>query len=149
MAKQVEQAIPWEPVPRKANVYMVLQVERFEQLALSEGTPVSITVVASTEHSMPRHGAWRIDFTHVAAFRCLPIDQPLGSRSRMAAYLGKDNKLVAATWEIVHSRWLPEAVGTLHSRPQAVRHYVIASSYVIYDIAAEGWTSHAIADWIE
>ena len=147
MVKQVERAIPWDPVPKKANVYMVLQVEKFEQQALKEGMPVSMTVVASTEEATPRIGIWRIDFTSVAGFRCLPIDQPPGS-SRVK-YFGKDSRLLAATWEVVHSRWLPEAVGTLYSRPQAVHHYVIADSYMVYDIAAQGWTSEALQEWIE
>lgn len=148
MVKQVERAIPWDPVPKKANVYMVLQVEKFEQQALAEGTPVSVTVAASTEEATPRIGIWRIDFTSVAGFRYLPIDQPPGNSSRLT-YLGKDNRLLAATWEVVHSRWLPEAVGTLHSRPQAVHHYVIADSYMVYDVAAQGWTSEALEEWIE
>jgi hypothetical protein len=148
MVKQVEQAIPWNPVPKGANVYMLLQVARFEQQALAEGTPVSMTVVASTEERPPQRGAWRIDFTSVAGFRCLSIAQPPGGGNQLT-YLGKNNNLLAATWEVVHSRWLPEAIGTLHGRPQAVHHYVIANSYTIYDIAAQGWTSEALEEWIE
>lgn len=146
MVKQAEHAIPWEPVPREANVYMVLNVERFEQRG-TEGAPVSVTVVASTEESTPRIGVWRIDFHNVPGFRCLPIEQLPGS-SRLT-YLVKGNTLSAATWEVVHSRWLPEAIGTNYGRPQAVRHYVIAGSYQVYEIAAEAWTSEALEDWVE
>jgi hypothetical protein len=144
MPKLIEQAISWDPVPRYANIYMLLTVERLER-AIVEGMPLSMIVVAQTEKSPRIIGRWRIDFLSVAAFRCLPIDQPNGHGSVLVAR-DTSGQLSAATWEVVHSRWLPEAIGTLHSRPQAIHHYVIADTYVVYDIAAQWWTSEMLED---
>jgi hypothetical protein len=124
---------------------MVLTVERLVQRALEEGMPLSMTVVASIEKSPPIIDRWRIDFLSVAAFRCLSIDQPNRHNSVLVAR-DTSGGLNAATWEVVHSRWLREAIGKLHSRPQAIHHYVIADSYVIYDIAAQWWTSETLED---
>lgn len=123
---------------------MVLNVERLEEHALKEGAPVHVTVVASDVEQHPDSHktvirTWRISFQHVAAYRCRPIDQPLNSPTMTFPdhwHEGGD----IATWEVVHSRWLPEAIGVLYSHPKAIHHFVIASSYNVYDIAAQTWT---------
>lgn len=148
--KHAERCIPWRPVPPPWDRYMVLNVARLEQDGLTEGLPVAVTVVASDEEQRADPvniivRSWRITFQHVAGYRWRPIDQPL-DRPRIAFpghwHEGGD----IATWEVAHSQWLPEAIGTLYSHPKAVHHYVIASSYEIYDFAAERWTVEALAE---
>lgn len=145
--KTPERCIPWQPVPPAVNRYTVLEVEEFAQRALAEGAPVAVTVVSAVEHTAPGQApasAWRIRFEWVTGYRCRPTDQPLGSTP--VVFPEGPGGSQAATWEVVYSRWLPEAVGTLYGRPSAVRHFVIASTYAIYDIAAERWTSEALRE---
>lgn len=146
--KKPEKCISWQPVPPAINRYTVLEVAEFEQHALAEGTPVAVTVVSSSvDHTDPGQSptsSWRILFHWVAGYRCRPIDQPAGTPPVVFPEGSRGSQV--AIWEVVHSKWLPEAIGTLHGRPSAVHHFVIASSYVIYDIAAESWTSEALKD---
>jgi hypothetical protein len=98
-----------------------------------------VTVVASdVEQRTDPHQVvvrtWRITFHHVAAYRCDPI-QP----ERMFPDHWFEGGEIA-TWEVSQSQWLPEAIGTLYSHPEAIHHYVIASSDAVYDIAAQTWT---------
>lgn len=129
---------------------MVLNVARLEQDGLTEGMPVAVTVEASDaeQRADPQYiivRSWRITFQHVTAVRWRPIDQPL-DLPRIAFpdhwFEGGD----VATWEVAHSQWLPEAIGTLYSYPKAVHHYVIADSYVIYDFAAQNWTVETLGE---
>lgn len=146
--KQAERFVPWQPVPPPWDRYMILNVEKLEQNALTEGAPVAVTVVASDagQHDDPKRiviRSWRIAFQWVTGFRCRPIEQPLDQPRIVFPdhwHEGGD----VATWEVAYSHWLPEAIGTLYGRPEAVHHYVIASSYVIYDFAAETWRVDAL-----
>ena len=142
--QQPERCVSWQPVPPPWDRYMVLNVERLEQRALVEGTPVAVTVVASdVEQRTDPHQVvirtWRISFHHVTAYRCDPIEQPPSLPKRVFPdhwFEGGD----IATWEVVQSQWLPEAISRLYSHPESIHHYVIASSYTVYDIAAQTWT---------
>jgi hypothetical protein len=144
--KTGERLLPWEPIPRESNVYMAVTVLRVEEFANVEFTPVAITLVA------PRHdaadGAWRLLFQHVCAYRKLPIGAQACSHLIALREAREQRSLPEpATYEVVRSRWLREVVNPAsHSRPQAVRHFVIASYDVAYDIAAEWCDAQEIGD---
>lgn len=146
--KPGEQRISWSPVPLDANRYMELGVAYFEQLSAEEGAPISFIVVSSTKKGRLSHAtdyAWRVWFEHVSGFRFRPIDlQPPVSPALRPAAPGD-----VALWEVESSQWLKEAVGILHSHPQLVRHFVIAGSDLVYDIAAQDWSSEELGEWGE
>src|SRR5258708_6147704 len=131
-----ERLLLWGPIPRESNGYIEVGVCRVEEHADREGTPVDVLLVASRHDASD--GAWRPRFSWVSAYRRLPIEAQAGAYliALRAAY--KQRSLpTPATYEVVRSRWLQEAVSPHYSRPTAIRHFVIAASYVAYDIAAE------------
>ncbi len=133
------QAIAWEPVPRGANQYMGLNVVHFEQLAGETGMPIAVMVTAPLRTGGSKQAVdtvWRITFQVVGGFRMLPVDRASGQVPWLAATEAQGKP---ALWEVVHSHWLEQTVTSGSSRPQAFHHYVIASSYDIYEIAAQWW----------
>jgi hypothetical protein len=79
-----ERLLPWDPIPRESNVYMVVGMRRVEEHADQEGTPVDVILVASRHGASD--GAWRLRFSHVCAYRRLPIERKPGQhkhRSRL------------------------------------------------------------------
>jgi transposase len=118
----------------------VLVVMHFEQRSAVEGSPVSLLVAFSHDSDDAEAGVseetwWRIIFRHVPAFRFRHLDNAPASPPFVRPRPGEP--LDVAIWEVVHSQWLPEVVGSGYSSPNSVHHYVLASWYVIYEIAAE------------
>lgn len=123
-----ERLLPWDPIPRESNVYMEVGVCRVEERAGAEGT-------------------WRLRFHSVSAYRRLPVEAQAGAHLIALRAAHEQCSLpTPATYEVVRSRWLREAVSPDHGRPRAVRHFVIAASYVAYDIAAEWCEVEALGD---
>lgn len=146
--KTDERWLPWDPVPREANRYMELGVAHFEQLSILEGTPICAIIVSSIVHgssSAKTDYAWRVRFEHAPGFRYRPIEQPVGLAQ--LTHPGGAGRIEVAAWELAPSHWLPEAIGALYARPHAVHHFVIASSYGVYDIAAETWVTEELGEW--
>jgi hypothetical protein len=144
-----ERCIPWEPIPRDANRYMVLNVALFEQTALgSLGTPVSIVVVSSHTGEHPQGGtaiAWRIELQHVAAYRTCDITLWKG----VCPYSDVTSKrLDVALWEIENSTWLTECVSAERIARTHPHHFVIASSFHVFEIAAATWESEELGEWL-
>lgn len=131
-----ERILPWDPIPRESNIYMEVGVRRVEELASAEGTPVAIILVVPQRDAGT--GAWRLLFQHVTAYRRLPVEAHASAHhvALREAY-EKRSLPTPATYEVVRSRWLLEAVSPNYAHPHAVRHFVIADSYEVYDIAAE------------
>lgn len=141
----IEQAIPWDPIPRAANIYMECGVAHFEQRA-EEGTPVSCIVLGSLggREGARDEMAWQITFQRAIAFRYGPIDYQRGTP--LVSPSGEGGHKVAC-WEIAHSRWLRAVVSPDHSRPSHLHHFVIADSDVLYEVAAEWWESSELGSW--
>ena len=141
----IEQAIPWDPIPRAANVYMECGVVHFEQQD-DEGTPVSCVVIGSLDGrgGASDEMAWRITFHGATAFRYGAID---AQRETPLVYPTWDGAHKVACWEIAHSRWLRAAVSPEYSRPSHLHHFVIADSYVLYEVIAEWWEASELGSW--
>lgn len=141
-----ERCIPWEPIPRDANRYMVLNVALFEQTALSgHGTPISLVVVSSHKSEHPRGSAaiaWHIALQKVAAYRSCDITMWKGARPYSDVI---SKRLDVALWEIQNSSWLTENVSA--ERIARTHHYVIASSFDVFEIAAASWESEELGEW--
>jgi hypothetical protein len=85
---------------------------------------------------MFRSGTWRIEFKGIGRFRYRLFDD--------SSYPWQPAGVTAEVWEIFNSRWLRE---TRHPgpRPEDLRHYVITSTEVAYEIAALIWTAEPVA----
>jgi hypothetical protein len=144
-----EMGISWNPVPRAANQYMALTVNHVEQLLAAEGLPVLIVVSSTIGHETGkvRDTVWRIRLHFVHAYRSRPMG-PTADR-RPLTWPPEDKAGRVACWEIVHSRWLPEAVGEHYSNPNAVHHFVIADYDHVYEIAAQWWEVVELGEWSE
>lgn len=146
-----EHAIAWEPIPRDANHFMLVEVLHFEERTWEDGVPVSIVVTSTTGQAAKEEegcAAWRIDFVTVAAFQrrefgwwwpeARAMTTPMPRASRKA-----DANLEVATWEVVHSEWLKACVPP-DTYSGAMHHYVIAAEDAAYEIAALGWTAERL-----
>ena len=131
-----ERLLPWDPIPRESNVYMEVGVCRVEEFATTEGTPVAIILVAPQRDAGT--GAWRLLFQCVSAYRRLPVEAHASAQHIALRQAYEKRSLpTPATYEVVRSRWLQKAVSPNYAHPRAVRHFVIADSDEVYDIAAE------------
>lgn len=124
---------------------MAVGVLRAEEFASVEGMPVAVILVAPRRDATD--GAWRLLFQHACAYRRLPIGAQACSHLIALREAHEHRSLpTTATYEVVRSRWLREVVSSNHPRPQAVRHFVIASYDVAYDIAAEWCDAQELGD---
>ena len=145
-----EHCVTWEPVPREANRYMVLNVVYVEQMALGlgAGLPLSVVVVSSLREGKAGTipiDAWRITFRYVAAYRSMAIERWPGVRPKEAPTA----RLEVATWEIANSRWLNASVSPHVLATHQPHHFVIASSDSIFECAARLWKSKHVSEWKE
>jgi len=134
--KTGEQLLRWDPIPSESNVYMEVGVFHVEELAVAEGTPLAVILVARRRHASD--GAWRLLFQRVTAYRRLPVEAYAGAHLISLRDMYEKHSLpTPATFEVVRSSWLQTAVSRDYGHPQAVRHFVVTASDVAYDIAAE------------
>lgn len=143
-----EQCVAWEPIPREANRYMVLNVVYTEQmvLGLGGGSPLSVVVVSSVQEGKPGAiptEAWRITFRYVAAYRSMEMEMWQGKRPKATPTA----RLEVAAWEITNSRWLSAMVSPRVLASHGPHHFVIASEDHIDEFAAQYWKSEHLGEW--
>jgi hypothetical protein len=82
-------------------------------------------------------------FPNVSAYRSMAIDRWHGPEP-----LNEARRLTTSTWEVENSAWVRESLSehVLKSGP-TLRHFVVASSFHIVDIAAIKWTTTALGPW--
>ena len=148
----------WHPVPQEMSRYMILNVAYVEHLALTGGIfaggiPLSLILVSSTpDHVVGADPstvlAWRVSFSEVRALRCIEIGGWEGPKPYGDERL---HVLKAATWEVLNSHWLTSAIPSSLSQPlrHPPRHFVIASSDEVWDIAAADWTVVPLGAWAQ
>lgn len=144
--------VAWEPTSPEANRYMLLNVQYLgwakpHVAGVRVGCELAMMVSATPARgSEPEQfSVWRIVFHGASAYRCTSADRWRGpcpwwnDDSNTAA---TDVAWKVATWEIVDSHWIPEAV----SRNASVhdRHFVVASSYEFVDVAALKWEAQEV-----
>jgi hypothetical protein len=139
-----EQCALWSPIPLEANRYMAANVQRLEEAQGQRGRAVRMVVTGNPDPvDRERVAAWRLIFFRVAAYR----KRPAGTYWPDAVPLLWPEPRGISTWEIKNSRWLPESLPPERRHPGRMRHFVIASSYNVYEIAAETCESEEIGDW--
>lgn len=136
--------------PPQANRYMIVNVAFVEQIGLLRtGAPLAMVLVSSEEPGPPGQAhpfTWLVTFADVAAYRCSDIVMWHGPRQ----YRDESSKrLEVALWEVVDSEWLPMAVSANRPAHLPVRHYVIASSFRVFEIAAGSWESRPLGPWMQ
>ncbi len=138
-----EQCAPWSPIPLEANHYMAVNVQRLEEAQGQRGRAVRMVVTGNPDSlDRKRVVAWRLTFSRVAAYR----KRPAGTYWPDAVPLLWPKPQGVSTWEVKNSRWLPESLIPEWLHPERMRHFVVASSYDVYEVAAEWWESEEIGD---
>jgi hypothetical protein len=56
------------------------------------------------------------------------------------------DSLERATWQIIDSQWLSASTDQ-RARSRPLHHFVIASSFDFYDVAAATWEVKRLGDW--
>jgi hypothetical protein len=124
---------------------MEVAVYHVEECTSEVGTPMALTLTAPRRDAVD--GAWRLLFQHVVAYRRLPIEAHAGAHLLALRATYEPRSLpTPATYEVVRSPWLREAVSPYYARPSAIRHFVIVASDLAYDIAAEWCDVQALGD---
>jgi|SRR5689334_1186095 len=139
-----EQCAPWSPIPLEANRYMAANVQRLEAAQGERGRAIRMVITGNPDPvDRQRVVAWRLTFSRVAAYR----KRPVGTYWPDAVPLLWPEPRGISTWEIMHSRWLPESLPPEWRNPGRMHHFVIASSYHMYEIAGETCEAEEIGDW--
>lgn len=141
-------AIHWDPIPRHANLFMLLNVDNLTETFSRAGTELTVVVSFATDQPESPISTWRITFESVVAYSKHPMRSGRGEHKLtvvLPAEGGRsDAPLREAAWEVVHSDWLAENTPHNFSFPNAVHHYVIADAEDVYEIAAVGWSSEQL-----
>jgi hypothetical protein len=142
--------VAWEPTTPEANRYMILNVQYLgwampHIAGVSVGCELAMIVSATLARGSEREHfrVWRILFHGAYAYRCTSSDRwrgpcPWSSDESITASTNAAREV--ATWEIVDSQWITDAVSENASIHYAQRHFVVASSYEFIDVAARDWT---------
>jgi hypothetical protein len=134
-----ERLLPWNPIPDASNVYLEVGVCRLEERVEVAGMPLAIILVAARrEASDEIDSAWQLLFQGVHAYRRLSVGAQVGVHLiALRDGYRKRSQPTPATYEVARSSWLEEIASAVGTNPSTLRHFVIAASYVAYDIAAE------------
>jgi hypothetical protein len=145
--------ITWDAIPPQFNRYMELNIFHMvwahpKVVGAFSGAHLSMTLVSSIGPSSGPASArdirgWRILFPNVSTYRSTAIERWHGPMPQ-----NETRRLLTSTWEVANSTWVRESLSehVLKSNP-TVRHFVVASSFYIVDIAAITWTTSALGPW--
>lgn len=142
-----EHCISWEPVPAYANRHFALGVLRCDISASEDGsTLISLLAIAPKDRPGPGSvyrgiDGWRITFRRVLGMQLRSVPDWVG-----ADPIPHPPQWEFGAWEVANSSWLGKIIPPGHS--WEMHHYVVTDEDMLYEIAAEGWTSEALpAGW--
>lgn len=142
-----EYCADWEPVPPESNRYMEL-IAQYVAYATPRIAGSRVGYQLQMIATAPRPGgadekrllAWRIVFQNVEGFRLRNAEMWRGAKPR------PNGRLEVAAWEIRNSHWLIDTVPAHVLSEAPFRHFVLASMFQFYDIAALDWKSTLIRE---